>query len=205
MGSRTPTSGSSEDRAMNRTAFALTLALLLPVTAHPQQPATGFPPYGSFADGGFDALNRQNLNVHFAIPVAASPGRGMNLSLNLVYDSLVWQNYGSSWQPTIDASGSPIWGWKKVSPGGSIAYKTFRTTCLNDAGNPISTTEWGSYSYTDPAGTKHNFLGVFTNVCVSYPTGYASDGSGYYIDINSPDSPLVRSPAGIKIGKDGTT
>ncbi len=60
---------------------------------------TGFPPYGSFEDGRFDAVNRQNLNVNFAIPIVSVPGRGFPLSHTLVYDSLIWNKAGSVWLP----------------------------------------------------------------------------------------------------------
>ncbi len=52
---------------MKRVAFAIGV-LICATSAFAQDPATGFPPYGSFSHGLFDAVNRQNLNVNFAIP-----------------------------------------------------------------------------------------------------------------------------------------
>jgi len=67
-------------------AFAA-LTMAIPGKAQ-EDPATGFPPYGSFDAGQFDGVNLENLNVSFAIPVTVSVGRGMNLSHSLVYNSL---------------------------------------------------------------------------------------------------------------------
>src|SRR6266852_9251146 len=70
-----------------------------PVSA---QVTTGTPPFGSFS-GGPDIINLANLNSHLAIPVVHKPGRGMNFTYDLSYDSSVWYPVGSSgsqsWQP----------------------------------------------------------------------------------------------------------
>lgn len=78
-------------------------------------PGTGFPPYGSFENGRFDVVNRQNLNFNFGIPVVSRPARGMDFSLALNYNSLIWKrvSVGSNnyWQP-YDPLGVQ-WGWRK--------------------------------------------------------------------------------------------
>jgi hypothetical protein len=88
----------------------LLVALFWAPVAFAQDPSTGFPPYGSFQDGRFDAVNRQNLNVNFAIPIVSSPGRGINLDFALVYDSLIWKQSGGSpnaWTPVTKPDGTP--------------------------------------------------------------------------------------------------
>lgn len=60
---------------MKRVLWLALVLVLCPVSVRAQDPATGFPPYGSFAPGGFDTINRQNLNVNFAIPKAWTIGR----------------------------------------------------------------------------------------------------------------------------------
>lgn len=120
---------------MKRHIFFFLLAILVfEPSAFAQAPTTGFPPYGSFENGRFDAVNRQNLNVNFALPIVSSPGRGMNFRLAVVYDSLVWQKVTSgtttSWTSVTDANGSPTWGWKKDFRG---EQSCMRTSHLNSS------------------------------------------------------------------------
>jgi len=59
-----------------------------------------------------------------------------------------------------------------------------------------------NFSYVDPAGTIHGFsvdFYLFATIC-GFPTGprtgYATDGSGYYLDATAPATPKVTTPAG---------
>lgn len=167
-----------------------------------QGTATGFPPYGSFENGEFDSVNRSNLNVHFAIPIASYPGRGMNFSFSLVNDSMVWYPNGS-WTPvappshprrgTISACCVLYGGWSALDAvAGSTGYidEINSVPCPNGTGNSYPS---DNYSYADTSGTLHTF-----NVTTYYPcanpggTGFATDNSGYYLDAtrNAIFSPL---------------
>src|SRR5713226_4493458 len=98
---------------MRRIAFILFLGLfsLAPCTLA----QTGFPAFGSFERSGFDAVNRQNLNAVFVIPIMSTPGRGQSFQYALVNNSLLWTKttVGSttSWTSVTDANGNPTWGW----------------------------------------------------------------------------------------------
>ena len=99
---------------MKRPAFALSVVLLVAGPANggagavfAQGTATGFPPFGSFQDSGFDAVNRQNLNVNFAIPLVTSPGRSQDFTFSIVYDSLIWRRSGNAWTRVTDENGNP--------------------------------------------------------------------------------------------------
>jgi hypothetical protein len=97
---------------MRRTIFLLFLALSSFATCTLAQ--TGSPAFGSFEQSGFDAVNRQNLNAIFAIPIMSIPGRGQSFQYSLVNNSLLWTQTGgtpNAWTPVIDASGNPTWGW----------------------------------------------------------------------------------------------
>jgi len=77
-----------------RRYFPLVFAFfLLPACGLAQ---TGFPPFGSFDTSQFDAVNRQNLNVNFAIPIVSAPGRGISFSFAIIQDSLFWRKAGNS-------------------------------------------------------------------------------------------------------------
>ncbi len=188
---------------MTRTALILAFLLLVPACAFAQDPRTGFPPYGSFNSAGFDTVNHQNLNVNFAIPIVASPGRSVDLRLAAVYDSLIWKRKTTSpqaWVPVADQSGTPTWGWTRQSPIGSILFTT-RTISFPCAG----TISYSGYSYLDPSGTRHAFTASGTTDCNFNSNGtasYATDGSGYYMDpmgSGDPAFPVLYSPSGITV------
>ena len=127
---------------------------------------TGFPPFGSFDAGNFDAVNRQNLNANFGMPIVSIPGRGAGFGFSIIYDTLIWRNGGSgtNWYVVTDASGVGTWGWKTKSPIGAIYYThstTIRHTNCGTKSDPyvvdLQTDTWSNYVYTDPAGTPHGF------------------------------------------------
>ncbi len=151
-------------------------------------------------------MNRQNLNVNFSIPIVSVPGRGKNFSFAIVYDSLVWQKNGTVWSPVTNQDGNPTWGWKKDSPSGRTTFKKTTQTikCFDEFGGwwwaPKIT--WSNYAYTDFEGTRHGFsVSAVDNACngsfTGTFTGFATDGSGYHIDINNPDSPYVQGANGL--------
>ncbi|MCI0627888.1 MAG: hypothetical protein L0387_40600 [Acidobacteria bacterium] len=183
---------------------ALLLMLLSSRAAFAQDPATGFPPYGSFDSSGFESVNLANLNGNAGIPIVQVPGR-VPFSFSLVYDSLVWKRSGNAWVRVTDAAGTPTWGWKKEYPTGFISSSFYTEPC-GEGPTEISSHSY-NYAYTDPAGTIHQFptieiddytlcggtrSGVFT--------GFASDKSGYYIDATL--AVEVRAPNGTKVGSD---
>jgi hypothetical protein len=191
--------------------FAIFSLVLLPAgPARAQDPPTGFPLYGSFLDGSLDAVNLQDLNVNFAIPIVNSPGRGMNLRLALVNDSSVWRSGGTAWLPVTDKSGNPTWGWKSVSPTGSTHFtvSTLRVKCSDGSWNYNVT--YKNYSYVDPAGTIHLFPTVnFTDQgCTGNfggtMSGFASDNSGYFLADYSGGQPVVTSHSGVTVDWTGT-
>ena len=176
------------------------IALLLVVVALPsinyaQAPGTGLPIFGSLQNGGFDTVNLQNLNTNFVVPVVAHPGRGSGFTFVLGYNSLFWAPSGgtsSKWTPSAHFG----FGWTADGPGGTLQYQRGESgLCI--AGSAIEET---NYVFTDPSGTAHpfNVAHFETNVCglQGASTGYATDGSGYFIDILASNGPTVRSSNG---------
>jgi YD repeat-containing protein len=175
--------------------------------AFAQDPQTGYPPYGSFAPGGFDGANLQNLNTNFSIRAVASPGRGMNFQSRIVYDSLLWTqvtaNGTTSWTPVTDSSGNPTWGWKEDAPGGYIkshSTTTGQTKCfVGGQWYFVPTINYSNFIYVDNLGTDHTFPVNYTisgcsGTITGTKTGYALDGSGYFL--NGP-SGVVTTSGGI--------
>jgi hypothetical protein len=194
---------------MKRVLGVALMVVVCALAAFAQFPNTGFPPFGSFENGKFDSVNRQNLNIHFEIPVVSVPGRGMNFSFAIVYDSTNWTIAGSpaTWTPIDDdASDHTGWGWKLTPSLGAISEQitSHSTKCFDDPQNP-GYREWVPiatyyYAYRDASGTYHNLSATSTeNMCTgatsnTFP-GYATDGSGYKIISES----TVISPSGITI------
>src|SRR6267142_954915 len=91
--------------------FMVALALCfegLVATSASAQVTTGTPPFGSFG-GGPDVINLANLNSHISIPVLHRPGRGLNFTYDLSYDSSVWYPVAGTWQPVQS------WGWRAAT------------------------------------------------------------------------------------------
>ncbi len=194
-------------------AIPALFALFLFTFGHPAiaDPDPGFPPFGSFAGDSFDSVNRQNLNFRFEIPLASSPGRGVDLRLPMVYDSHFYKIANGAWVPESDLSGAYNFGWKRTSPTGSMNYTKLSDECVNKQGMEVNFTLWQGYSYQDPSGTRHVFAalrrqgGMGCTLPANNPTGYATDNSGYYIDATvDGDNPIVYAPGGTQIKNDGT-
>lgn len=115
-----------------------------------------------------DSPNRSEGNNNFQIvaPVLSLPGRGLDLTLNLVYNSLVWNKSGNEMAFDIDQD------WP--APGWHLGFG--KMVAMDTAGAMI----------IEPDGTRHSFTGtVFTDQYtqlgypVSVPTfkGQTTDGS----------------------------
>ncbi len=72
-------------------ATALCCAASTLTLAQTPPPAIGIPPFSSIENGGFDLINRYNLNVHSSIPIVSAPGRGIDYGFALTHDSLIWR------------------------------------------------------------------------------------------------------------------
>jgi RHS repeat-associated protein len=164
---------------------------------------TGFPLWGSFETSAFDGVNRQNLNVNFSIPLVSTPSRAGSFNYALVYDSLIWTKTGTAWTPVTDANAAATWGWKDNLMLGSVKF--LKTTEICDSQPPSSSPHYTDYKITDGGGTVHNFSLDFYSAATACHfntgprTGFATDGSGYYMDATNASVPIAYSPSGDKI------
>jgi RHS repeat-associated protein len=187
---------------------------MLPVSALPQ---TGTPPFASFSQGQFAAINNGNLNGIFAIPVMSSPGRGLSLNLSAVYNSQVWA-------PQFNGAGALAWtpvaGWLLSSVTGQTTFQNqLQTGSCGPHGNGgyIDTYIYNGYVYQDPLGTLHPFnisVKEVYNSCTDGTTysgtysGYATDASGFYASISNPAvslTPTITSKSGVAISTSAMT
>src|ERR1700730_17145482 len=138
--------------------FAAFVVLTLGTAARAQGPGTGFPMYGSFDGAAFDTTNRQNLNTNFSIPSVRSKGRGMNFTLSLSYNSMLWNISSGAWVSVTDSSGNPTWGLMKLYPTGMVTSTTsYAGQCKMTGDGTVSYNSYTNYVYYDQAGTGHPF------------------------------------------------
>src|SRR5882762_1489136 len=205
---------------MRRAIFILCLALLTLGSRSLAQ--TGFPAFGSFEQSGFDAVNRQNLNVVSAIPIMSTPGRGQTFRYSLVNNSLLWTQttVGSTttWTPVTDAGGNPTWGWNygpAVSSSGQIRIgqrSTHNCRYLDPNTGLYAYYPWtftGGFTYKDWLGTVHPFGGsyvvasdgaaTYCNIQTTTSSGYSTDNTGFFL-YASQSSTYVLSPTGVNAG-----
>ena len=128
-----------------------------------------------------------NKNFTFALPVAGLPGRGLNASLSLVYNSAVWNkstapSSGSTWM-TYDVDSSwPASGWRmtlgQIENQGSAGFTLIDADGTRHA---LSLTSTSHYDTTD--GTFIHYHGGSTSGTLYYPDGtiatYGAGGGGY--------------------------
>lgn len=196
---------------MKRLLTLLAFLFLLPLGAFAQQPAAGLPPFGSLDVSAFDTINRQDLNVNFALPVMSSPGRGGALSHSIVNNSLLWSRQGNVWSPVRDLNGNPTWGWQIEPLLGRVLYDAYTVDiCEVQGGFQYIATTYANYRYVDLAGTVHNLGLQFDDIATpcNFETGprtaTASDGTGYYIDATYPYAPVVKDSAGRNVKTTGS-
>jgi RHS repeat-associated protein len=188
----------------------------LPVDAQNYLYGTGSQTWGINIpiENGF--INVANGQVHLEITLANHAQRG-SLSLNeaLVYDSRIWQivSNGSSYsfQPTNVSNSQAGWRFVMGNDPGSTQDNPVSQTwpCSQIGGAWIPQYNNIYFSWTDPSGAVHQFPGYtqqpMSGVCIggvnpppNTPTltGYAADGSGYYISVTNYTSVTIFDPNG---------
>lgn len=185
----------------------LVAALLLLPGRSSAQVATGTPPFSSLS-GGPDVVDNANLNVHYSIPVLNKAGRSIPFSYLLSFDSSIWSpqaiNGTLTWTP------SPGWGLGGISSA-DTGYVTNQMTVAGPCNGNGQLHYWNIYSnwtYYDPSGTAHQFLGSVSTWsssfgCGSGPgsssSGVAPDGSGYTMSFNAAPGATVYARSGLTI------
>jgi len=154
-------------------------------------------------------INLANGNLHLEIPIASFPQRGKESFVGkIVYDSRFWSvqldaNGRPYWTPYIGNSGSG--GWRFVTTGnpGTNGFTTQWRYC--DGLHHKTRTTYSGFYWRDADNTLHNFdksLTLVQDQCVpannvSAGSGYATDMSGYLIQVSNYFTMVV-------LAKDGT-
>jgi len=189
-----------------RKLFVVLGLLLLATRVHAQTHYAGFPMYGSFEIGDADAVNRQDLNSNFSIPIYSGTGRGINLNLNVAYNSLLWQNVNGKWSSVTDQNGNATWGWNTTAVPGIITGQENTVSCdwFQNGKEFYGTTKvYSNYGYIEPNGTLHSFASLDRQVSTcpnqsfgGATSGYAGDNSGYFMNTLTS---TIWSPSGTVI------
>ena len=160
-------------------------------------------------------IDASNGRLHLEIPMASYPQRaGRPYNVALMYDSAIWTCCtAGTWQPTNVSTangGSNSWsGWRYVGSSlqnsGSLTYTEWQSGWCNlfyDKQDNIS-----NWTYTSPDGTVHSFPTVWTGFpsddCpandVPNSSGWASDGSGFWLSVNNYYYGAVYAPDGTHV------
>ena len=186
---------------------ALFLSSLCSVHAQGYLYATGSPVYSTSLPIDQGIVNVNNGEIHLEIPLATKQQRGdFQLNERLIYDSRLWkivQSGSYSWQPTNVANSNGGWTFSSGVGNGNITFSTYGGTNPNtpdcSAGSEENYSQYLSWSWTDPTGTVHAFPAASTVQyfaggahCTSTSgegnatsTSYASDGSGYVLNLSN--------------------
>jgi RHS repeat-associated protein len=184
--------------------------------------ATGTP---SFAvnipvENGF--INLTNGNLHLEFPLATHPQRGaLSLNERLVYDSKIWMigNYSNYywWPNNIPNTLNTQGGWRFITGAETGAISATLTSnsegyCEYQTGSQFyNRSEY--FTWTDPSGTSHKFNAAWSqshsdctpsDVQSQTISGYATDASGYNIELvgpndGEPTSLIVRDNSGTQV------
>lgn len=140
----------------------------------------GNPPGSPMDDGA------GNGNFQISAPVISLPGRGIDLALNLNYNSRVWNKAGSQLTFDIDR-GMPN------APGWTLGF-----------GKLVNMGSGGGCMLIDADGTRHGYTGTVSSWSSGFNfTGHAADGTfidyGCSISNNYADSGWSKLPNGTSI------
>ena len=177
--------------------------------------ATGSPTFGvnyPISNGNIDISNG---NVHITIPLGTFQQRGNlpPISINLEYDSRIYDilnnNDGTySWQPANVPNSMAGWRLTTGLEQGTTSYtvnlfQSGQYTCNGQTQNGLYAS-YTSYLWIDPNGTWHTFD---TSViqpsgvpqCTATGTGYAIDGSGYYLTVANDNIMTIYDTSGSEV------
>lgn len=127
-----------------------------------------------------------NKNFTFGLPVAGMSGRGLGLSLRLVYNSLVWNKStdgaSNTWMTYDVDSGWPSGGWR-LGLGQIEGQGSYGFTLTDPDGTRHALTYSSAYNYDTTDGTFIHYYGGGSWGILSYPDGtvayYGAGGGGY--------------------------
>lgn len=113
-------------------------------------------------------------NFQIVAPVVSLPGRGINLNLNLIYNSRVWNKAGTEMNFDIDRD-NPVPGW-------SIGFG--KIVSLGTQGDML----------VDADGTRHPFTGTRT---------YYPDRNQAFFELHTTDGTFIKYTSGHQYGQAG--
>ena len=182
----------------------------VPVRAQSYLQSIGVPPFSTQLPVQNGYINLANGDLHLEIPLGSFPQRGGRTeTVALVYDSNIWWVGGSwsdPWQPTNVNNDGGISGFGNAyaSPNGwrvvSSAHGGYVDAGETEDGVVDYQVDYSPWIYVEPNGTVHAF-DVYTTYNAWYDTqtsssGYANDGSGYFMSASGYNATAVYAPDG---------
>src|SRR6266403_1991583 len=146
--------------AGSRTAIAL---LILAIAASPSRAQNyltqgGSPSFTTAQQVELGFINLSNGNLHLEIPLSSFPQRGtVPFAAALAYDSRIWRQVGTTWQPTnvLNSQG----GWRYLDQGvtGSVAPLKTQTFSRGRQPDVCQYMVLSNFQWTTPDGVQRVF------------------------------------------------
>ena len=149
-------------------------------------------------NGAAEDARAGNGNFLFAAPAVSMPGRGIDVDLNLYYNSRVWSKVNSSEMKYDADSGFPAPGWNLGF--GKLHFPAYPAGCIPVAPDGTRRSATGtSYYYSSGSFVDHSYTGNTTDgsfidfTCNYYQNGSTVVGSG---QSKHPDGTTITYGAG---------
>lgn len=182
-------------------------AIVAPSTLHGQSYvyATGSPTFSTAEPVELGFINVANGNLHIEIPIAAIPQRGtVPYVAKFVYDSRIWQNFGTGSWVNTNVPNSPS-GWRFVTSAdkGSVNDNFDQEECGSLGHTAMY---YGPFVWTEASGSKHTFQ-IYTesvpldcgNIHVFTGDAFADDSTGYHMYVTGQNTATIFAKDGTKV------
>lgn len=148
-------------------------------------------------NGSAEDARAGNGNFNFVAPAVSLPGRGIDVNLNLHYNSRIWSESGTQMKYDAD-SGFPAPGWSLGF--GRLYFPAYPAGCIPVAPDGTRRSTQGNSTYYSSGGvTSHDYEGNTTDgSLIDYQCSYFSYG-GYTSVIGTtlhPDGTVITYGAG---------
>lgn len=185
------------------------------------QDQTAGPPIDATAPVELGFIDLSNGNLHLEIPLASAAQRGtLGYSARLTYDSRIWTNstFGPAYQGTFQPNNilPSLGGWRLVVDTDVTSTVADYVDAGGPCGDPFQFTD-GNFSrpeqfyWKSPEGITHTWQNLYTNeefgphICddigtnISTTSGYADDGSGFFLIVTNYRDMTVYAPDGRQV------
>src|SRR6266404_57752 len=193
--------------------FRIAMAVLImaivisPSRAQNYLTQTGSPSFTTAQQVELGMINLANGNLHLEIPLGSFPQRAtVPFAAVLAYDSRIWRQVGTTWQPTnvLNSQG----GWRYLDQGVTGSVTPLSTQTFS-RGRPPDVCQYmvlSNFQWTAPDGVQRVFPistqeQISGSGCPDRPTasGHPNDSSGFWMSITNYIQATIYAPDGTQV------